>query len=248
MPGPCWGGYYCPKARKQVRAKSEAKDTIKHKSTHITAHLMPSPTPSLWVEASILIMASKTLHDLATIPPLPLSSLLPTNIHCTLCTVAWRGDDAVPPAWKSMASAWKLGQSPTALTAGSCQITALPGAEQQVPSSRGIQVLCSMAARVIFQEVFTITSPQCSNDVWAGCPNHVLPQHPARSLSVPVLIHLSLSPPGQRTETVLISFTILSPTLTRAWNIEDTQQMAVKWKYKWINDTSCLHSLNLLRN
>lgn len=54
---------------------------------------------------------------------------------------------------------------------------------------------------------------------------------------LPVGVHVFLSPTAQA---LVILFTIISPTLTRAWHIETFSQ--------WRMIISCLHSLNLLQN
>lgn len=108
-----------------------AKDIIKHKSIYITAHSTPpSHSMLLWIQASVPTTASKDLYDLDHDPFL--ISSFSFSYYYSFHSV--HRHSAVPLAWKSMASAWKLEPILTALTAGCYHITALPVAEQEILS------------------------------------------------------------------------------------------------------------------
>lgn len=152
-------------------------------------------------------MVSKTLHDLVTIPPLPLSSLFPTTIHSTLCTALFlptptpclnqHGLSLKAEAKPKSPHSWMLSDNCT-------------------PRSRTASSFLKENPSGLF---YGGHSPQSNFSRFSPPPPLNLSTMsgldvPTMCSHIPTLsqcsFHLSLSPPGQRTETVLILFTILS--------------------------------------
>lgn len=204
---------------------------------------MPSSHPvPLWEAASVLMMASKVLYNLAHNPPSPHSSPLPATIPAALCTVTELGLCWFP-SLKEHGLTWKRGQILTARMARCSQKTALSSWRASSflkGNPSGLFHGCHVPQSNFFHEAFPITTLQPANQVQSGCPNPVSPRildsfltpHP-HLVQVPASGSLSF---WSEDRDCVISFTIVSSTLTRIWHIEDIQQMAVEWKYKWIND------------
>lgn len=187
-------------------------------------------------------MASKVLYNLAHNPPSPHSSPLPATIPAALCTVTELGLCWFP-SLKEHGLTWKWGQILTARMARCSQKTALSSWRASSflkGNPSGLFHGCHVPQSNFFHEAFPITTLQPANQVQSGCPNPVSPRildsfltpHP-HLVQVPASGSLSF---WSEDRDCVISFTIVSSTLTRIWHIEDIQQMAVEWKYKWIND------------
>lgn len=187
-------------------------------------------------------MASKVLYNLAHNPPSPHSSPLPATIPAALCTVT-AGTVLVPQperAWPHLKARANPDSTNGQMLSENCALSSWRASSFLKGNPSGLFHGCHVPQSNFFHEAFPITTLQPANQVQSGCPNPVSPRildsfltpHP-HLVQVPASGSLSF---WSEDRDCVISFTIVSSTLTRIWHIEDIQQMAVEWKYKWIND------------